>query len=374
MTDTAGALRNTDFEAAIAQNRRRTAILFGVLLLLSTVIGYIVGWAIAVIDMVWSVPADGASRLTIGGVLLSLFGPPRPQAVAGAVIMLGAGLVWGLITLRAGSRILNAFVGARDANPDNPAERKLIDVVQEMAIAAGVPAPRAMVVDSPALNAFATGSSPERAAVTATSGLLEACTREELQGVIGHEIGHVADFDVRYTTMVAAMAGVIVLLAHVLQDIARWSLNWGPGPSRSRGRDSDQAAGIRIAITAVVLVVLVILMIAAPLAARLVQMAISRQREYLADANSVKLTRNPVGLIHALERLDHADTNIARSDSPVSALCIAEPLNARLSGMLSTHPPIPERIARLQNLGGIAAPAASEAHFLPQQQPPTASA
>ena len=347
-------LASTDFETAIARNQRHTAILFIALLLLSAALGYVVGWGIAVIDLVWSLPSETARNLTVGAVLLDLFARPRPQAVAGAAIMLAAGLLWGLIALAAGSRILNAFVGAREADPNVPAERQLIDVVEEMAIAAGVPPPRAMVVETPAFNAFATGSSPRRAAITATSGLLESCTRDELQGVIGHEMGHVADYDVRYTTLVAAMAGAIVLVAHLLRDVARWSMNWGPSPDyRGRSRDSDQAGGVRILITIVVVIVLVIALIAAPVAARLVQMAISRQREYLADASSAKLTRNPLGLIHALERLQAADTNIARSDSPVSALCIAEPERARLSGLLSTHPPIPDRIARLRNLGGL---------------------
>src|SRR6202007_1674992 len=110
---------------------------------------------------------------------------------------------------------LPGFVAPPGADPNSPAERRFIDVVEEMAIAAGLPRPRAMVVETPALNAFASGYSPEHAMVTATSGILQTCTREELQGVIGHEMGHVADYDVRYATVVAAMAGVIVLIQHV---------------------------------------------------------------------------------------------------------------------------------------------------------------
>ena len=164
-----------------------------------------------------------------------------------------------MITLFAGENILASFAGARPANPASLAERQFIDVVEEMAIAAGVPTPRAMVVDTPALNAFASGYSPQRAMITATSGIIALCTREELQGVVGHEMGHVADYDVRYTTVVAAMAGVMVLLAHFLGNVAGWTFRWGGVvPYRSRGGRSDGASGIRIALTLVVLVLLAV--------------------------------------------------------------------------------------------------------------------
>ncbi len=366
MADPSAALYNTDFRAAIARNQRNTVILFVVLLLISVIVGYVVGWAVAILDLIWNLPPEEVSRLSAGAVLLDLFGPPRPGALLGAAIVSGAGLVWGLITLTSGAEILASFAGARDANPDEPHERQFIDVVAEMAIAAGIGPPRAMVVETPALNAFASGSSPKHAMITATTGILEACTREELQAVIGHEMGHVAEYDVRYTTVVAAMAGVVVLLAHFFGNIAQYSLGWGNfgygyGYRPSRSRDEGGAGGARIALTLVVVVVLVILLIAAPLASKLVQMAISRQREYLADASSAKLTRNPTGLIHALERLEASDTNIARADSPVSALCIAAPKGAWFSGLFSTHPPIPDRIARLRNLGGVAFTATPEA-------------
>jgi heat shock protein HtpX len=360
MSDPAPTLYNTDFRAAIARNKRNTIILFVVLLLISAIVGYVIGWAIAIIELIWNLPPEAVSRLGAGAVLLDLFGPPRPGALLGAAIVTGAGLIWGLITLSSGAEILASFAGARDANPNEPPERQFIDVVAEMAIAAGIEAPRPMVMETPALNAFASGSSPKHAMITATTGILQACTREELQAVIGHEMGHVAEYDVRYTTVVAAMAGVIVLLAHLLGNIAQYSFGWGGygyggyGYRPSRSRDEGGAGGIRIALTLVVVAVLVVLLVVAPLASKLVQMAISRQREYLADASSARLTRNPTGLIHALQRLEAGDTNVAPSNSPVSALCIAAPKGAWFSGLFSTHPPIPDRIARLRNLGGIA--------------------
>ena len=379
MADPSATLYNTDFAAAIARNKRNTLLLFVVLVAISVVVGYVLGWGLAILDLIWSLPAEEVSRLSAGAVVLDLFGPPRPQAILGAAIVSGCGLVWGLITLFSGESILAAFAGARPADETNPAERQFINVVAEMAIAAGVPAPKAMIVETPALNAFATGFSPQRAMITATTGILAACTREELQAVVGHEMGHVADYDVRYTTVVAAMAGVVVLLAHFLGNVARWSFGWGGyggygmGGYRSRSRN-DGASGARMALTLVVVVVLIVLLIVAPLASRLVQMAISRQREYLADASSAKLTRNPLGLIHALRRLEASDTNIARADSPVSALCIAAPKGGFLTGLFSTHPPIPDRIARLRNLGG--APIAeedAEAPLPPSPAPPQAA-
>ncbi len=360
MADPSATLYNTDFHAAIARNKRNTVILFVVLLLISAIVGYVLGWAVAILELIWNLPPEQVSQLSAGTVLLDLFGPPRPGALLGAAIVTGAGLIWGLITLSSGAEILASFAGARDANPNDPHERQLIDVVAEMAIAAGLEAPRAMVMETPALNAFASGSSPKHAMITATTGILQACTREELQAVIGHEMGHVAEYDVRYTTVVAAMAGVVVLLAHFLGNIAQYSFGWGGygyggyGYRQSRDREDGGAGGIRVALTLVVVAVLVVLLIVAPLASKLVQMAISRQREYLADACSAKLTRNPTGLIHALQRLDAGDTNVAPSNSPVSALCIAAPKGAWFSGLFSTHPPIPDRIARLRNLGGVA--------------------
>ncbi len=347
----AARLYDTDFERAIARNKRNTVILIAVLTAISGVLGYVLGWAVGVVDEIWSLPPAAVAQLSARAVLADLFGPPRPQALLGALLLIGFGIAWGLITLYAGASILSAFVGSRPADPSLPAERRFIDVVEEMAIAAGLPPPKPMVVETEALNAFASGSAPERAMITATSGVLRACTREELQGVIGHEMSHVADYDVRYATVVAAMAGVVVLVQHLLLDVLRWSA-WS-----GSGRDSrDNTGGLRLALTLVVLVVVAIVAVVAPIAVKLVQLAISRQREYLADAGSVKLTRDPAGLIHALQRLQQADTAMARDTSPVSALCIAPPRRLSLSELFATHPPLDDRIARLQHMGGGAVP------------------
>ncbi len=355
------SLYDTDFESAIARNKRNTVLLFVVLLLIGAVMGYVLGWGIAILQLIWTLPPDQIRQWTVGGVLLDLVGTPRSTALIGAALLCGAGLSWGLITLFSGERILASFTGARLANPEEPVERRFIDVVAEMAIAAGLPPPTAMVIDTDALNAFASGFSPDRAIITATSGILRSCTRDELQGVIGHEMGHIADYDVRYTTVVAAMAGILVLISHSLGAIARGTFGWGPqgggyypsAPRRSSGGGNSDSgsSGLRLVLTLAVLAVLIVVLIVAPLAARLVQMAISRQREFLADATSAKLTRNPVGLIHALQRLASNDTAIAGKNSPVAALCIAEPKGRSLRGLLSTHPELDDRIMRLSNMG-----------------------
>ena len=356
----AAPLHGTDFERAIARNKRNTVLLIAVLTVISGALGYVLGWAWAIIDLLWSWPAAAVEQLSVRTLLLDLVAwPPRPQALTGAALMIAFGIGWGLVTLFAGARLLAAFVGARPANPEDPVERRFIDVVEEMAIAAGLPAPRPMVVETGALNAFASGMSPDRAMITATSGLLGAMTREELQGVLGHEMSHVVDYDVRYATVVAAMAGVVVLVQHLLLDVLRWSA-WSGG-GRREGRDG--AGGVRLALTLVVLAVVAVAAIVAPIAVKLVQLAISRQREYLADAGSVKLTRDPSGLIHALQRLRQADTALARDSSPVSALCIAPPRRLSLTELFATHPPLDDRIARLQAMaGGTVAP-------LPEQPP-----
>jgi heat shock protein HtpX len=336
-------LQGTDFAAAIRRNKDNTLLLLEVLAVTTAVFGFMLGWATGILRDIWALPPAQLAHLTIGWVLHDLARlPPRPEAFIGCIAMVTVGTAWGVTTLYLGGQILSAFVGARPADPKNQFERRFLDVIEEMAIAAGLPLPRAMVVDTPALNAFASGSSPNRAIITATAGLLQTCTRDELQGVVGHEMGHVADYDVRYATVVAAVAGVAVLASHLLWDAGRW-----PWALRGKGAGGTARGGL----TLVVLLALAVVAIAAPLAARLVQFAISRQREYLADATSVKLTRNPIGLISALQRLQRSDTSLARADSPVAALCIAAPGHDATEALFSSHPPLEERIARLQNLG-----------------------
>ncbi len=222
-------------------------------------------------------------------------------------------------------------------------EPQLWNVVEEMAIAAGAPMPAVYVIEDSAPNAFATGRNPEHAAIAVTRGLLEKLNREELQGVIGHEMSHVRNYDILYATLVGIMVGTIVLLADFY---LRWSF-WGGGRrGRSRGGGYVQLVFLALALVAAIL---------APLAARAVQFAISRRREYLADASSVELTRNPMGLASALEKIA-ADPDVLEAANRATAhLYIANPVKRfqkSARSMFSSHPPIEMRIQALKAMAG----------------------
>lgn len=249
-----------------------------------------------------------------------------------------------------GPRQLLAAAGAREIeNPQSFEERQLVNVVEEMAIAAGLPRPRVYIVEDEDPNAFATGHGPEQASLAVTRGLLTALNREELQGVIAHEMAHVRNLDVRLMTTIAALVGVIVLLSDVLGRFLRHG-----GLRLGGGRGKKGGAG---AIVIVVLVLWLITLILAPLITRLMAMAVSRNREYLADATGAELTRNPAALAEALHKIEGhvAPTKSIRRST--AHLCIADPLgravNAKeggLANLFGTHPPMPKRIARLRGM------------------------
>jgi heat shock protein HtpX len=217
---------------------------------------------------------------------------------------------------------------------------QLWHVVEDMAMVAQVPMPRVFIIDDPSPNAFATGNDPEHAAVAATAGLLQMMDREELEGVMGHEMSHVRNYDIRLQTIALALASAISMLVNFAGNF--WW--WGGG----RRDDDDDAGGVLAIFGSIILLIL------APLAATIAQMALSRNREYLADAGSVELTRNPQGLISALEKLKDAQPMKA-ADQSSSALYISDPLkNARhrpfWDNLFDTHPPLDDRIERLRNM------------------------
>lgn len=217
---------------------------------------------------------------------------------------------------------------------------QLWHVVEDMAMVAQVPMPRVFIIDDPSPNAFATGNDPKHAAVAATTGLLQMMDREELEGVMGHEMSHVRNYDIRLQTIALALASAISLLVNFAGNF--WW--WGGG----RRDDDNDAGGVLAIFGSIILIIL------APLAATIAQMALSRNREYLADAGSVELTRNPQGLISALEKLKGAQPMKA-ADQASSALYISDPLkNARhrpfWDNLFDTHPPLDDRIARLQHM------------------------
>jgi heat shock protein HtpX len=212
-----------------------------------------------------------------------------------------------------------------------------------MAIAAGVPMPRVMVLETDALNAFATGSKVGSGTVVVTRGLLNSLSRDELQGVVAHEMSHLANLDTRYMVMVGVTVGLIALVCDVLLR----NLAWGRG---NRSSSSDKKGGG----AAILIILLIVVAILAPIAAKFVQMAVSRQREYLADATSVQFTRNPNGLISALGKLAEKAEPFPGVSRATQHLFIVNPVQtftAKSSALLATHPDIADRIARLRNLG-----------------------
>jgi heat shock protein HtpX len=223
---------------------------------------------------------------------------------------------------------------------------QLYNVVEELSLAANIPVPRVYVIDDTALNAFATGRDPAHASIAITTGLLERLDREELSGVIGHELSHVRNFDIRFALLVGVMVGSIALLADMF---LRYSF-WFGGGRRSRGdRGGGGGAQAIIAVLAIVLAIL------APFVARLVQLSISRQREYLADASGVELTRNPVGLERALAKLATDSEVLEVANRATNHLYIVNPVKkfeARSRGLFSTHPPLLDRVNRLRALRG----------------------
>ncbi|MBI4028907.1 MAG: M48 family metallopeptidase [Candidatus Blackburnbacteria bacterium] len=243
-------------------------------------------------------------------------------------------------------KIVLSLSGAREA--DKKRDFTFYTVVENIALAAGLPMPKVYVIEDPAPNAFATGRDPKHAVVCATRGLLDKLNRSELEGVIGHEMSHVGNYDTRLMSIVAILAGLVVLLS----DFASRSMWFGGG----RDRDSDSRSGGNV--LAIVGIVLALL---APIAAQLIQFAISRRREFFADAASAKLTRNPEGLVRALIKISE-DRNILKSASNATAhMYIENPFKLDLGGkgrgrgalswvggLFNTHPPVEDRIKALR--------------------------
>jgi heat shock protein HtpX len=313
----------TDFVAAQKVNRRNTLILLAVLTIVAALLGYLIGWVVQI------EAGDQIEPVSSFGV-----------AAAGALAI--ASIAWSGLSLVFGNRLVNAMSEAREITKDDAPQ--LFNVVEEMSIAAGVPMPKVRIMETDALNAFATGTSTSNASIAVTRGLLDQLNRDELQGVVAHEMAHIANLDTRYMTVVVVTVGLIALIA----DITLRSMAWGRF-GRSRG-GSDRRGG-----NAILIIVLLVVAIVAPLAARAVQMAVSRQREYLADATSVQFTRNPNGLIAALTKLTAAAAPFPGVSRATQHLFIVNPIQtftAKSSALMATHPDIEDRIARLRNLGG----------------------
>jgi len=235
-----------------------------------------------------------------------------------------------------------------------PAEKlklqQLTNVVDEMAIASGLPRPRVYVVPDPDPNAFATGRGPGKSSIAVTRGLLDTLDREELQGVIAHEMSHIRNLDVRLMTIVAALVGTAALMS----EWARRGMLWGGSPRRRGDRDEKGGGGVFGLIFFIVWSVAIVL---APFVVQALAMMVSRKREYLADASGAELTRNPLGLARALEKIESAVAPTQSINRGSAHLCIADPLGRRMnlregfwSDLFASHPPMPARIAALKEM------------------------
>ena len=235
-----------------------------------------------------------------------------------------------------GESAIMAVNGAQEISKEDCP--KLFNVVEEMSLAAGVPMPRVYIIPTDCPNAFATGPNPENAAVAITTGLYEKLTRDELQGVIAHEMAHIRNYDIRYSMLMAVLAGGIVMLSEIFLRASIFA------PRRRDDRDGN--------LQLIFMVVGIVFAILSPILTALIQMAMSRQREYLADASAVEFTRNPDGLANALAKLA-ADTEPMEYSKTSESMYIVSPaLNLRggMDSLFSTHPPIEERIKRLREL------------------------
>lgn len=253
-----------------------------------------------------------------------------------------AGAFWGLEN---GSATVLASSSAIPVEPSDPQYQQLVNVVDEMAIAAGLHPPRIFVIPDPDPNAFASGKDPEHASIAVTRGLLEKLNRDELQGVIAHEMSHVRNYDIRTMTVVAALIGAVMLIS----EFGLRSMQARGGRRRSLSSRIGGAGG------AIFFVLWLIAMLLAPLLSQILAMAVSRQREYLADASGAELTRNPVALASALNKIDEAVEPTRSIKKGTAHLCIADPLgsdkNERegfLADLFATHPPVSKRITYLK--------------------------
>ncbi|MEK6720579.1 MAG: M48 family metallopeptidase [Chloroflexota bacterium] len=307
----------SSFHQQTAANRRNSVLLAVVVTLLLGALGYTIGF--------------GTTGVPAGGIATTL----------GA---LGLGGVLSLGSYFAGDRLVLAASGAKPV--DEGSAPQLMNVVRELALAANIPMPRVHVIDDSAPNAFATGRDPQHASIAITTGLLQKLDREELQGVIGHELSHVRNLDIRFALLVGVLVGSIALLADFFLRFTFWG-----GGRRSSNERSSGGGGLQ----AIVFVLAIVLSILAPIAGRLVQLAVSRQREYLADASSVELTRNPYGLERALAKIG-TDTEVLEvANRATQHLYFTNPIKkfeSRANGLTSTHPPIVDRVNRLRELTG----------------------
>lgn len=290
----------------ILQNKRKTIWLVTLFCILVLVVGWAIGYLFN---------NDPYSGLIIAFVILIFYVP---------------------ITYMSASSQVLSMAGAREIKREDAPQ--LFDVVEELALAARIPMPKVYIVNDPAPNAFATGIKPEKGAVCFTTGLLERLNREELSGVAAHEISHIRNYDIRLMTICIALVGVIALIAH----FGSRMLFFGGGRGGNRNNKNSNP---------ILMIIALVLVILSPLAAQFVQLAVSRNREYLADASAVELTRDPKGLINALRKISEDPREVRNAKDATASMYISNPFGKKKkahSNWFATHPPIESRIERLK--------------------------
>lgn len=263
----------------------------------------------------------------MGFVLGGMFGDP----LIGIGIAFFVALIYSLFAYFRGRAMINKMMGAREVTKKEYPH--LVNSVEGLSLAAGIPTPKVYVIETLAMNAFATGRNPDDAAVTFTTGLLDKLNREEVEGVVAHELAHIKNYDIRSMMIATVMVGVIIILADLF---LRLSLS---------GRSGNNKGG------AIFLVLGILLIIFSPIIANLIKMAISRKREYAADAKAAVLTRNPQGLANALRKISGDKSDFKSANRAAEHLFISNPFRGKgMSRFFSTHPPAEDRISRLERM------------------------
>jgi len=321
-----------EFRTLIQRNKRNSWILLSLFTFFIVVLGGLIGYA-------WASAYGWPTRAEVYA------SPLFAMAVAFLIAVLsGAASYYG------GASAILAMSRARPIRKEE--DPPLYNVVEEMAIAAGIPMPRIYVIDDTAPNAFATGRDPQHGVIAITTGLRRKLNRDELQGVIAHEMSHIGNYDILFGVLMATLVGVVVLLCDMFLRSLAWG-RWGSG-SRSRRSSRDGPGGSGL-IVLIVILAAIVLSIIAPILAKLIEMAFSRQREYLADASAVQLTRNPDGLDSALDKVA-ADPEVLevanRATAPLYFVHPIKHFEERASSIMDSHPPIKDRIQRILSLKG----------------------
>ncbi len=301
-----------DFYAQISENKKMTYFLFAAFFILIGILAFFISYILGGFNIY------GFTYFTIFGILIIIFA---------------------LISYYTCDSIVTRVSGAKEANPKD--YKQLYNVVEELSIAGGIPMPKVFIIEDSAINAFATGRDPTHAVVCVTMGCLNRLTRDELQGVVAHELSHIKNYDIRTMTIATVLVGIAVLLSDLILRFTLFSPH-----SNSDSKDNKMFF--------VLIIVALILAALTPLIANLIKLSVSRKREFMADASAVELTRNPNGLADALEKISEDTEPLEVANKATAHLYISDPLkNSKglwLKNMFSTHPPLEERINILRGI------------------------